>query len=81
MSSLKIPTLIITCIILASVFVVVIKSHQPLYKGPSSDHFDGRRFFYKDSHSFTNMLQWFWEMQTIQWPEWINDPPQYGNRE
>jgi len=22
------------------------------------------------------MVQWFWEMETVKWPEWIEDPPQ-----
>jgi len=47
------------------------------YHGPPSDHFDGSRFFIKGSgHSFFHEIKWLWEMETIEWPEWINDPPQ-----
>ncbi|MBU3916870.1 MBL fold metallo-hydrolase [bacterium] len=47
------------------------------YQGPSSDHFDGSRFFIKGSdHTFSDEIKWMWEMETIKWPEWINDPPQ-----
>lgn len=54
-----------------------ISNYCPLYKGPVSDHFDGRRFFNKEpDHSFFDMVKWMWEMKTVKWPEWINDPPQ-----
>lgn len=47
------------------------------YQGPPSDHFDGSRFFNKESdHSFSDHIKWMWEMETIKWPEWIDDPPQ-----
>lgn len=52
-------------------------STAPLYKGPPSDHFDGRRFFYKDAdHTVAGMLKWMWEMETVAWPAWVDDPPQ-----
>jgi len=47
------------------------------YQGPPSDHFDGSRFFNKESdHTFLDHIKWMWEMETVEWPEWINDPPQ-----
>ncbi len=47
------------------------------YRGPVSDHFDGRRFFdpERGGHSLRDTLRWFWEMETLDWPEWIDDPP------
>jgi len=45
------------------------------YRGPPSDHFDGSRFFNKESdHTFFNHIKWMWEMETVEWPEWIDDP-------
>jgi len=47
------------------------------YQGPPSDHFDGSRFFNKESdHTFFDLIKWMWEMETVEWPEWIDDPPQ-----
>lgn len=47
------------------------------HKGPKSDHFDGECFHNKESgHSFGDHIKWLWEMETIKWPEWIEDPPQ-----
>lgn len=59
------------------ILVFLFMSYQPMYRGPLSDHFDGRRFFYKGSaHTFTGMVRWLWEMETVEWPSWIIDPPQ-----
>ncbi len=48
-----------------------------LYTGPISDHFDGDRF-YNDvpDHTFGSMMKWLWEMKTVDWPEWVDDPVQ-----
>ena len=47
------------------------------YQGPVSDHFDGSNFFNKEpDHNFTDMVKWLWEMDTVEWPEWIEDPKQ-----
>jgi L-ascorbate metabolism protein UlaG (beta-lactamase superfamily) len=44
---------------------------------PVSDHFDGERFYGERSgHSFRDMIRWLWEMKTVDWPNWIDDPPQ-----
>lgn len=61
----------------AAVLIVVVLLKRPLYKGPKSDHFNGRRFYYKEYlHSFKDMLKWALEMKKVKWPEWIVDPPQ-----
>jgi L-ascorbate metabolism protein UlaG (beta-lactamase superfamily) len=46
--------------------------------GPASPHFDGSRFFNPEGgdHSFRDMLRWLWEMDTVEWPDWIDDPAQ-----
>jgi L-ascorbate metabolism protein UlaG (beta-lactamase superfamily) len=47
------------------------------YKGPPSDHFDGSCFFNKEpDNTFFDHIKWLWEMETVEWPEWIDDPPQ-----
>ena len=47
------------------------------YKGPPSDHYDGSRFFNSEpDHTFMDMVKWLWEMETVPWPEWIEDPEQ-----
>jgi L-ascorbate metabolism protein UlaG (beta-lactamase superfamily) len=47
------------------------------YKGPPSDHFDGNRFFMAGTdHGFGDMIKWLWEMETVEWPDWIDDPVQ-----
>ena len=45
--------------------------------GPVSSHFDGGRFFNPEggNHSFGDGVKWLWEMETVDWPEWIDDPP------
>ena len=45
------------------------------YKGPPSDHFDGDRFFdASPDHTFGTRVKWLWEMKTVPWPKWIDDP-------
>jgi len=44
-----------------------------------SDHFNGKTYYNinEDSgHKFAGMIKWLWEMKTIDWPEWIDDPAQ-----
>jgi L-ascorbate metabolism protein UlaG (beta-lactamase superfamily) len=42
-----------------------------------SDHYDGNRFFNRGPHhTFRDMARWLWEMKTVEWPEWVDDPPQ-----
>lgn len=31
---------------------------------------------YRSKHSFADMIKWLWEMETVKWPEWIEDPVQ-----
>lgn len=46
-------------------------------KGPVSDHFDGSRFFMEGAdHNLGDMVKWMWQMETVEWPEWIVDPIQ-----
>ena len=70
--------IISTAIILLAILPIDdVQGCSPLYKGPTSDHFDGSRFFNKESdHSLLDMLKWLSEMETVEWPEWIVDPPQ-----
>jgi len=47
------------------------------YNGPASDHFDGSRFFNKEpGHTFFDQIKWLWKMDTVDWPDWVEDPPQ-----
>lgn len=44
------------------------------YQGPPSDHFDGSHFFNKEpGHTGHDFLKWIWEMETVEWPEWVDD--------
>ena len=57
--------------------LIGVGSCQSGYHGPVTDHFDGDRFYMEgNDHSFTDMLRWMWEMETVEWPEWIVDPAQ-----
>jgi len=48
-----------------------------LYNGPPSDHFDGKHFYNEESgQNFSDHVKWFWEMETVNWPDWIEDSPQ-----
>jgi len=70
-----IPKIIV--VLLVILFFQVIEDCSALYKGPSSDHFDGRRFFNKEpGHTLIDTLKWLWEMETVEWPEWVDDPEQ-----
>lgn len=47
------------------------------WQGPQTDHFKGNRFVNREpDNTFVDHLRWFWEMDTVEWPEWIDDPPQ-----
>jgi L-ascorbate metabolism protein UlaG (beta-lactamase superfamily) len=47
------------------------------HNGSTSDHFDGYRFFNKEpDNTFFDHIKWIWEMKTVEWPKWIDDPPQ-----
>lgn len=71
-----------TFIIIVVFFVAVASTiaaiqMSPYHKGESSDHFDGTRFLNKEpDHGILDHLRWLWEMETVEWPEWIDDPPQ-----
>lgn len=77
LSVLKKTLLSIFLFLVITLSVLIINSNRPLYHGPVSDHFDGVHFFQEGSdHSFTDMVKWLWQMETVEWPEWIDDPPQ-----
>jgi L-ascorbate metabolism protein UlaG (beta-lactamase superfamily) len=48
------------------------------YDGPVSDHFDGSCFYSAETgdHTFSDMVRWMWEMETVDWPQWVDDPKQ-----
>lgn len=79
MSKLK-PTLRITTgslALLTSAALILLASTYG-YHGPASDYFDGSCFSNLEpgDHSFGEMVKWMWDMETIPWPEWIDDPAQ-----
>ena len=49
----------------------------PRYRGPVSDHFDGKRFHNQQSgwQSEGSFLKWQMTKSPGPWPEWIDDPP------
>lgn len=64
-------------IIMGVLFFMSLNACSTGYQGPASDHFDGSKFFNKEpDHNFTDMVKWLWEMETVEWPEWIEDPKQ-----
>jgi L-ascorbate metabolism protein UlaG (beta-lactamase superfamily) len=59
--------------------IVLMLSTLLLPAGPPaiSDHFDGSVYFNAEpGHSFTDMVRWFWEMERVDWPDWVQDAPQ-----
>lgn len=48
------------------------------YTGSESDHYDGSSFYNQenDEHSIGDIIKWFWEMDTVEWPDWIEDETQ-----
>lgn len=59
------------------IFLIAFMQGCSYYQGPPSDHFDGTRFFNEESdNSFFSHIKWIWEMETVDWPEWVNDTPQ-----
>ena len=64
-------------VILLIIFLISFIQGCNYYQGPPSDHFDGSRFFSEESDpTFMDHIKWMWEMETIEWPQWIEDPPQ-----
>lgn len=49
-----------------------------MHNGPTTGHFDGSRFFNPEGsdHTFGDELKWFRQMETIEWPKWLNDAQQ-----
>ncbi|MCP4021795.1 MAG: hypothetical protein GY729_08125 [Desulfobacteraceae bacterium] len=47
------------------------------YQGQVSDHFDGNKFYNPEpDHTFFEHIKWMWEMETVEWPDWIEDSRQ-----
>ena len=75
-------TKILNCIILGTLTLLCLMvnvSCHSISKFPQSDHFDGKRFFNPGNtkeNRFSDMVKWWWEMDTVPWPEWIDDLPQ-----
>ncbi|MCX7710885.1 MAG: MBL fold metallo-hydrolase [Clostridia bacterium] len=77
MARVKIYILFLIGFLIAAALMILFLRSRTLYHGPVSDHFDGRSFHYKGpTRTFTDSFKWMREMKTIEWPEWINDPPQ-----
>ena len=74
----KVLLISLAAVIPTIVVIIFVSSVTYKYPGPPSDHFDGSCFFNPESgdHSFTDMLKWIWEMETVSWPEWLDDPKQ-----
>ncbi len=74
MGNASIILIFIMTMLLANSFSCCSASKRPL-----SDHFDGTRYHNiekNSNHSFMDMIKWMWEMRTVDWPEWIEDPAQ-----
>lgn len=57
--------------------MILLTACSSAYRGPVSDHFDGSRFYGAAAdHSFTDMMRWLWEMETVDWPAWVEDERQ-----
>lgn len=58
-------------------FTLMLSTACSYHSGPVSDHFDGGSFFNKEpDNTFTDHIKWFWEMEKVRWPQWVEDPPQ-----
>ncbi|NQT26758.1 MBL fold metallo-hydrolase, partial [candidate division KSB1 bacterium] len=67
--------LIVSCLTL--ILIVVFVNGCSYWQGPPSDHFKENRFTNNESdNTFSDNLKWFWEMETVEWPKWIDDTPQ-----
>lgn len=63
--------------LLTIIFLMVFIKGCSYSQGPPTDHFDGSRFFNREpDNTFIDHMKWMWEMETVEWPEWIDDPPQ-----
>ena len=78
MSKMKIisgSVLIVSCLTL--ILLIVFVKGCSYWQGPHSDHFKENRFINNEpDNTFSDHLKWLWEMETVEWPKWIDDPPQ-----
>ncbi len=68
----------LTALAVAFLFYVVDPYANPRYRGPVSDHFDGRRFFNPGPFSdrgFRDFLRWQFHSERGFWPDFIDEPP------
>ena len=77
MSKIKIisgAVLVVSCLIFIPLAVFV-KGYS-YWHGPPSDHYKENRFINNEpDNTFFDHLKWLWEMQSVEWPEWIDNPP------
>jgi len=63
--------------LVAGAALAVMKCGCAAHRGPVSGHFDGTRFVNPEGrYSLLDTARWLAEMETVDWPEWIDDPPQ-----
>ncbi len=68
------PGIILRMLMMGGLFFVAGCTY---YNGPPNNHFDGTRFTYgQPDHSLTDMIKWWWQMETVAWPDWVEDPRQ-----
>lgn len=64
--------MLIIAIIVASVIYLVVQYRMPEYRGPVSDHFDGRRFSNLEGvyspRSFADFIKWRFQHKSTAWP-------------
>lgn len=57
--------------------IIVTFLNRGYHDGPRSDHFDGSRFHNPEpGPGFLDHAKWIIGMDTVEWPDWIQDPPQ-----
>ncbi|MBP8082117.1 MAG: MBL fold metallo-hydrolase [Spirochaetes bacterium] len=66
--------LLLSCVALMLAFAYLIFGGCTTMQ--KSDHCDGKQFlnYENNDHGFSDMAKWLWNMKTVEWPSWINDP-------
>lgn len=65
------------CLLAIGLVLVAMLTGCPIYTGSVSDHYDGTTFHNSEAdNGFLDHIKWIWSMETTDWPEWIEDPPQ-----
>jgi L-ascorbate metabolism protein UlaG (beta-lactamase superfamily) len=61
----------------AGAALVLSKCGCVAHHGAASSHFDGSRFHNPEGgYSTADMMRWLAQLETVDWPAWIDDPPQ-----